>query len=149
MGVFVAIGVLSNMALFAQKAPDPATAIEYRGTILVQMRVSDLDKAIGFYRDVLGFELLLRSEALQWAELGFGPGNIKIGIGAGGEVKGSGSVSLNIGVRSLDEARSRLEQRGLKFSGPTITIPDKVKLADFTDLDGNRIRLAESLAAQP
>jgi hypothetical protein len=42
-----------------------------------------------------------------------------------------------------------VEERGVKFSGPTINIPDKVKLADFTDPDGNRIRLAESLAARP
>jgi hypothetical protein len=111
VAVFVAIGVLSNFALFAQKPADRPAQIEYRGTLLVQCRVSDLDKSIAFYRDVLGFELLLRSDALKWAELSFGSDNIKIGIGTGGEVKGSGSVSLNIGVRSVDDARQKLEWR--------------------------------------
>lgn len=128
-------------------AAQPRSAIDYRGTLLVQMRVVDLDKAIAFYRDVLGFDLILRSDALQWAELTFGASNIKLGLGAGAEVKGSGSVSLNIGVRKIEAAREILEQRGVRFTGPTITIPEKVRLADFADPDGNRIRLAESLSA--
>lgn len=59
---------------------------------------------------------------------------------------GSGTVSKNIGVVDIEAARKTLEQRGVVFKSETITIPGIVKLADCTDPDGNRIRLAEDLS---
>ena len=55
------------------------------------------------------------------------------------------ALSLNFSVRDIAEARTRLETRGVVFKGETMTIEGVVKLADFDDPDGNRIRLAESL----
>ena len=74
---------------------------------------------------------------------------MKIGLGEGEDAKGSGTTSLNIGVKNVDAARTTLEQRGVKFLRDTITIEGKVKLADFLDLDGNKIRLAQSLTGSP
>jgi len=147
-GLLFALALLPALAFVAQSwaGPDGKTAIRYRPTLLVQMRVADLDRAVRFYQDVLGFEMRLRSDTLQWAELTFGIPGVAVGLGAGTEVKGSGSVSLNLGVEDIDAARSTLEARGVVFAGPTVTVPDKVKLADFSDPDGNRIRLAQSLA---
>jgi predicted enzyme related to lactoylglutathione lyase len=122
------------------------SAIGYRGSLLVQMRVADLERAIKFYRDVLDFELVIHRDDLEWAELSFGLAGVKVGLGAGAEAKGSGTVSLNIGVRDVDAARTLLENRGVVFSGATLVVPGKVKLAEFADPDGNRIRLAQSLA---
>ena len=122
-----------------------AGALQYRGTLLVQMRVSDLDRAVRFYQEVLGFEVRLRSDSLKWAELTFGIPGVAVGLGMGPEVKGSGSVSLNIGVKDVDAARKLLETKGVVFAGETMVVPDKVKLAEFSDPDGNRIRLAEGL----
>ena len=51
-------------------------------------------------------------------------------------------MSMNFGVKDIEKARATLESRGVEFSGPTITIPGVVMLADFEDPDGNRIRLA-------
>ncbi len=127
------------------KKNDGADGLQYRGTLLVQMRVSDLDRAVHFYKDVLGFEVRLRSDSLQWAEMTFGIQGVAVGLGAGAEAKGSGSVSLNIGVKDVDAARKLLESKGVVFAGDTMVIPDKVKLAEFSDPDGNRIRLAEAL----
>lgn len=125
-----------------------ASAVGYRSTLLVQMRVSDLDRAVKFYRDVLDFDLRLRRDDLEWAELTFGIPGVAVGLGAGAEVKGSGSISLNLGVKDIDAARKLLEARGVRFLNDTVTVPEKVRLADFQDPDGNRIRLAESLAPQ-
>ena len=44
------------------------------------------------------------------------------GLGSGGEAKGSGSTSLNFGVKDLPSVREELERRGVEFTGPTITI---------------------------
>jgi predicted enzyme related to lactoylglutathione lyase len=57
-------------------------------------------------------------------------------------VEGSGTTSLNISVRDIEAARSALEGRGVEFTGPIIDIPGVVRLADFRDPDGNKIRLA-------
>ena len=118
----------------------------YDGSLLVQLRVADLDRAVTFYRDVMNFELVHRNDSLSWAKLSAGIPGVRIGLGVGREVKGSGNLSLNFGVRDIESARKQLEKRGVTFQGPTITIPQVVKLADFNDPDGNRIRLAEDLA---
>ena len=155
----VSVSVLAAMArVLAQVDENPrnnpssppstrsaSSAIGYRGSLLVQMRVADLDRAIKFYQDVLDFDLVRRMDDLQWAELSFGLAGVHVGVGAGAEAKGSGTVSLNIGVREVDAARTLLESRGVMFTGETMTVPGKVKLADFADPDGNRIRLAQSL----
>lgn len=117
----------------------------YDGSLLVQLHVSDLDRAIAFYRDVLEFRLKLRNDDLAWAKMDTGIANVVVGLGVGEEVKGSGTLSMNFGVKDIAAARASLESRGVVFKGPTFTIPDVVKLADFTDPDGNRIRLAQGL----
>ena len=44
-------------------------AIEYDGGLTCAMGVSDLDRSIAWYRDMLGFELLYRLEDNAWCEL--------------------------------------------------------------------------------
>lgn len=149
---FVILAAAISMGAFLARSfagEKESPQVRYRPSLLVQMRVSDLDRAVRFYQETLGFELRLRSDTLQWAELTFGMPNVAVGLGAGAEVKGSGSVSLNLGVEDVDAARTALEAKGVEFAGPTMTVPDKVKLAEFSDPDGNRIRLAEALGGKP
>lgn len=140
--------ILVKQQVAAQATPTAPESqpVAYKGTLLVQMRVADLDRSITFYRDVLGLRLKLRNDALHWAKFDTGIKGVTIGVGEGPEVKGSGSVSINLGVDDIEAARALLESRGVTFKGDTITIPDVVKLADLSDPDGNRIRLAQSLA---
>lgn len=150
---WVGLGAVICMANWAvgrgSETRSPADSpLGYRSTLLVQMRVSDLDRAVKFYQDVLDFELRVRRDDLDWAELTFGIPGVAVGLGEGVEVQGSGTVSLNIGVKDVDAARKLLEARGVTFLRDTMTVPEKVKLADFRDPDGNRIRLAESLVPQ-
>ncbi|MCO6435537.1 MAG: VOC family protein [Phycisphaerae bacterium] len=136
------------MGSSSRAAEQARSGLGYRHTLLVQMRVSDLDRAVKFYHEVLDFDIRVRRDDLDWAEMTFGIPGVAVGLGAGGEVKGSGSISLNIGVKNVDAARKLLESRGVHFLGETKIVPEKVKLADFEDPDGNRIRLAESLLPQ-
>jgi len=125
-----------------------SSQIQYRGTMLIQLRVSNLDRAVHFYQNTLGLKLLLRSDELRWAKINTGIPNVVIGLGEGPDVLGSGTTSMNIGVVDIDQARRKLEKRGVQFKGDTITIPGVVKLADFFDPDGNMIRLAQGLSEQ-
>lgn len=132
----------ASMAQPSSKETKTVETVRWQPTLLVQLAVSDLDRSIAFYRDVLGFELESRNDEIQWARIKVGISGVTIGLGVQPEVKGSGSVSLNIGVSDLDGARALLESRGVVFLGDTIRIPGVVVLADFLDPDGNKIRLA-------
>lgn len=126
----------------------PADKIEYRKTLLVQLHVADLEKSVHFYRDLLDMKVVHRNDALKWVKVSHGMDGVTIGLGQAEEVTGSGTVSINLGVRDVDAARRLLERRGVKFLQPTITIPGVVKLADLLDPDGNKIRLAQALTAE-
>ncbi len=119
--------------------------IEWSRSLLVQLQVADLDRAVAFYSETLGMEVESVNQDLQWARIKPGIAGVTIGLGVGepgSEVKGSGSVSINLGVNNLDETREILEGKGVEFLGPTLEIPGVVRLADLVDPDGNRIRLA-------
>ena len=120
--------------------------MRYSGSLLVQLRLTDLDRAIALYRDVLGYHVKHRNDSLEWARMETGIANVSIGLRTRKEVEGSGTLSLSFGVKDIESAGALLEARGVRFDGPTMTIPNVVKLADFSDPDGNKIRLAEGLS---
>lgn len=124
-------------------------AIGFTGSLLIQLHVADLDRAITFYSQTLGFELFLRSDELSWAKLRSPANGVVIGVGTSEKCEGSGTLTLNFGVSDIEFTRRLLEGRGVKFKGETRTIPGVVKLADFADQDGNVIRLAQGLDAAP
>ena len=138
----VALAWGGSAAPAGAQAAGAGPSVEYQGTLLVQLAVSDLDRAIGFYCEVLGFELEERNESLKWARVDPGLEGVTLGLGEQPTPRGSASVSLNFGVADVDAARAALEAKGVRFTGPTRTIPGVVVLADFEDPDGNRIRLA-------
>jgi CreA protein len=127
------------LALALLTSPDN---VEYRPTLLVQLGVKDLDRAIRFYTDVLGFQLTERRDDLQFAHVATNVDGLQIGLSQQAEPKGSGSVLLNIGVKDVAAARRALEAKGIVFRRPTVVIPGKVALAEFSDPDGNLLRFA-------
>lgn len=137
-------GVLLVLALLASPGD-----VEYRPTLLIQLGVKDLDRAIRFYTDVLGFTLTERRDDLQFAHLDTNVDGLQIGLSQQPEPKGSGSVLLNIGVKDVAAARRALEARGVVFRRPTVVIPGKVALAEFADPDGNLLRFAGPPPATP
>ena len=134
--------MMGEQATPAAESPHE-TSPGYRGTLLVQLGVKDLDRSIQFYTEVMGFKLERRDDSLRWARIDPGVGHVIIGLGEKEVTKGSGSASLNFGVEDIEASRTRLEVKGVRFLGPTITVPGVVMLADLEDPDGNRIRLAQ------
>ena len=105
----------------------------------VTIMVSNMDNAIKFYRDTLGFNLKHRYGD-HWADIE-GPG-IAIGLHpARKDVKIGDNLSMGFRVKDLKEAVEALKQKGVQFKMLDDT---QVKLASFTDPDGNSLYLAQS-----
>jgi predicted enzyme related to lactoylglutathione lyase len=116
--------------------------VEYRPSVVLQLGVASLDRAIHFYQDTLGFKVSERRDDLQFAHVDTNVPGLQLGLSVGSATIGTGSAIVNISVADIAAARRVLELRGVAFTGPTQVIPGKVALAGFLDPDGNQLRLA-------
>ena len=119
--------------------------IEYDGRAVCALDVSDLERAVQWYEQALGFEVVHRLESWGWAELSTPLPGISIGLGRVEDPKTDGGVVVTFGVRGIDKSREHLESLGTRFDGETRQIADEVRLATFYDPDGNAFMLAERL----
>jgi len=110
--------------------------------------VANMNRAIQFYTENLGLRLITRIED-EWAELDAGSGMV-IGLHPANPpatIAPGVPGSLNIEFRvdeSLDVVVEILKIRGVKFNGP-IANYEHVRLASFSDPDGNTLLLAQNL----
>jgi catechol 2,3-dioxygenase-like lactoylglutathione lyase family enzyme len=115
----------------------------FRGGIFT-LYVSDMDRAVRFYTETLGMQLLER-HANHWASIDGGPG-LSIGLHpATPEVPAGRRGSMAIGLyldSPIAEAVKRLNAKGVTFDGP-IKEDKALSLAFFSDPDGNPLYLAE------
>ncbi len=122
--------------------------IEFKGEVTLSFGVTDLDAAIAWYTDRLGFELMYKLENMAWCEMKAPDDRITVGLGQREEVqKGGGCVPV-WSVMDIDAARAALEAKEVRFDGETQLIPELVKLATFYDPDGNALMLAQSLSRE-
>lgn len=119
--------------------------IKYKGGCTAGLGVSDLKKAIAWYESKLGFKHLYTVDEIAWAELATNLNGLNIGLGQREELGKGGGATLTFGVEDIDASRKSLESQGVKFEGPTHTIPGMVKLATFYDLDGNSLMFFQDL----
>lgn len=120
--------------------------LSYDGTVTLSSTVRDLDAALAWFRDKLGFEPAFRAPG--WAEVATPAEGVTIGLAEGEDAPGSGGATPVFGVLDIDAARGELEAKGVAFEGETVELPGLVKLATFTSPDGNRYMLAQSLAQE-
>ena len=122
-----------------------AAKIKYDGTINCALSVSDLNKALTWYQDVLGLELIYEMDEMGWAEMTTPTKDVNLGLSQVENVETAGGATIVFGVLDVDEARGQLEQQDVRFDGETQVIPEMVKLATFFDPDGNKFMLAQDL----
>ena len=108
--------------------------------------VSDMDRAVGFYRDGLGLAVNSR-HGDEWAELEAGV--IHIGLhGARSEGNAPHGGTAVFRVDDLDLAKTALEQRGVAFHEHLGEVPGIARYASFDDPDGNSMQLIEYVPEQ-
>ncbi len=110
--------------------------------------VSNMDRAVEFYTEVLGLRLISRYGD-EWASVDAGKG-LTLGLHPAAERMGApgtlGSINVGLNVtESIDEVVRTLKSRGVKFDGPIQGDANgSIRLAFFGDPDDNSLYLCES-----
>lgn len=102
--------------------------------------VQDMSRAVRFWRDTFGGEVLTESE--HWSEVRLG-GSAILGLHGGGD--GSEVESqLSIQVTDADEACGEIAAKGGKIvSAPVVREGEPIKLASVADPEGNLFSITE------
>ena len=108
--------------------------------VVFMLMVKEMDRAIAFYRDVIGLELRLHEE--NWAELGHDDAVVALHGGGNGEYR---STDLGFTVADIAEACEEVRYGG----GRTIRDPEEragegIILAHLVDPEGNGFNLSQS-----
>jgi predicted enzyme related to lactoylglutathione lyase len=115
---------------------------------LIPLPVSDVDRAIAFYADKVGFKKdfdVQPSEGVRIVQLTPEGSGCSLGLGTGLEVYAAepGSVrGVHLVVEDIDAARAELVGRGVEV-GEIQDFGGGVRGADFSDPDGNSFELQE------
>jgi lactoylglutathione lyase len=96
--------------------------------------VADMDRAVTFYRDVLGLPLKFHSAG--WSE--FVTGEIILALHPASQKNLAGAVELGFNVPDLDKFHQEMKAKGVQFSMPPTKQDFGGLLAQFVDSEGAR-----------
>jgi lactoylglutathione lyase len=105
--------------------------------------VSDMDRAVEFYGDVVGLKLV-RRDGPSWAMFESGS---DVRLALHGAMEGrpieTGGATAVFRVEDLDAARADLQRRGARFDEQVGDVEGYARFATFSDPDGNRVQIIE------
>lgn len=109
------------------------------GVASVWVPVSDLQRAVTFYGDTLGLDVL-EQDGTDWAEVD--ANGVMIGLNAREQVDsgGGGAVISFQPDGSIDDEVARLRSAGVQFTGE-ISDHSWGRIAPFRDSEGNDLQL--------
>jgi catechol 2,3-dioxygenase-like lactoylglutathione lyase family enzyme len=110
--------------------------------LVIAVNVSDYDRSLSWYRDVLGFEVSYELAEYGWCELTtpFGP---SIGIGQT-ETVTAGNITPTFGVVDIDAAIAHLRAHDVEVED-WHQVGEMVRLSTFYDPDGTPWMLSQTL----
>ena len=127
-----------------------APAITVAGYSHVAVMVDDLDAALGFYRDTLGFAVLPRPDfgpGTEGAWLQLGTAQVHLGtVAEMGPSTGFPHLALHIPTDAWDDTMAGIEARGVEFLLPPserLDFGKSVRAAFIRDPAGNVIELTD------
>jgi len=114
-----------------------------------EIGVSDLDRSLAFYRDLLGFRLAEEETGgVVWLDAG--PARLKLVDARGGDLGGWSTDNLQRGIRhvglkvgSVDAWARRLRDAGAEFTVQPMDAAGGVRIAFFLDPDGAHLEIIE------
>lgn len=103
--------------------------------------VTDMDRAVRFYQEIVGLRLLERHDS-NWAELDAGAVRLALHATREGAAAETGGAAAAFRVEDLDAAQASLRGRGVEFVHRG-EVEGYGRFALFPDPDGNLIELIE------
>jgi predicted enzyme related to lactoylglutathione lyase len=108
-------------------------------SVKYMLMAQDMNRAIRFYRDVVGLEV--KFESPEWTELAFGDAIVALHGGGTGAYRKTG---LSLQVKNIGSACKEIEAGGGKVASPPMARPgEPIKLAEVMDSEGNAFSLTE------
>ena len=102
--------------------------------------VEDMDRAIKFYRDVIGLPLKFQSPG--WSE--FATGQVTFALHPASEKNPAGKLEMGIHVSDLDQFHREMTAKGVQFPMAPTKQDFGGMLARFVDSEGARISVSDS-----
>ncbi len=120
-------------------------AIGFDGGLTLSIPVSDLNRSVAWYQDVLGLKLIYQMDQLGWCELASPVARVNVGLSQVEAVK-RGETTPTWGVSNIEAARDALVEKGVKLDGEVQVIDGMVKLLGLFDPDDNAIMLYQDIS---
>jgi predicted enzyme related to lactoylglutathione lyase len=105
--------------------------------------VADMDRAVKFYRDVIGLPLKFQSPG--WSE--FDTGETGLALHPASETKRAGSIELGLTVDDLSKFHQEMSAKGVRFSIPPTKQDYGRMLAQFVDSEGAHCSVSGTMGA--
>ena len=121
--------------------------LNYDGGLTCSIGVTDLERSLAWYRDVLGFELLYKRDDIAWCELRTAVARVNVGLSQVESAGGPGGATMTFGVTDIEAAKAQLDEAGVLQDGPIQDIPGLVRLVTLYDPDGTALMLYQDLQA--
>ena len=102
--------------------------------------VGEMDRAVKFYRDVVGLPLSFQSPG--WSE--FATGQTILALHPASEKNPPGKLEMGFGVPNLQQFHAEMEGKGVRFSMPPTKQDFGGLLAQFVDSEGGHVSASES-----
>jgi lactoylglutathione lyase len=102
--------------------------------------VADMDRAIGFYRDLIGLPLKFQSP--EWSE--FATGEVTFALHPASEKNPAGKLEMGINVPDLQQFHAETTAKGVQFSMPPTKQDFGGMLAQFADSEGAHVSVSGS-----
>lgn len=131
----------------SQQAPEKKrakTPFAYGGEVTISVNVTNIDRAIDWYREAFGFELIYKLDDWGWCELQTPIEGVHVGLGQTSDKIEAGAAPY-FTVKDIQAAKAHVESVGATPQGDVNVIEGMVKLAAFKDPDGNPFGLAEQI----
>lgn len=93
--------------------------------------VTDMDRAVAFFRDKLGLEL--RFESPSWSE--FSTGETTLALHAASDAHPAGSMSIGFGIDDINAFHEAARGKGIEFTSEPVETFGR-RIARFRDSEG-------------
>jgi predicted enzyme related to lactoylglutathione lyase len=108
--------------------------------------VADMERAVAFYQDLLGLDLV-RRDGDNWAVFDSGGRMFALHGAVEGRPISPGGATAVFAVADLDRTRSVLSERGVEF-GHEGDVTGYARFASFKDPEGNTVQIIEYASQQ-